>query len=74
MLLNIEMRVLDGLRLARVVQALTPAADLVMMSGHPYLCRAVSDLLGPGGAVLAKPFAFDGRLSRLGDRHLPAPG
>ncbi|PWR20866.1 hypothetical protein [Zavarzinia compransoris] len=67
------MPVLDGLCLAQVVQALAPGADLVMMRGHPYLCRAASDLLGPGVAVLAKPFAFDDLLSRLGNRDLPVP-
>ncbi|MDD3444212.1 MAG: response regulator [Zavarzinia sp.] len=64
-LLDIEMPALDGLRLAQVVRALVPGANLVMMSGHPYLRRAAADLLGPDVEILAKPFALDDLLSRL---------
>lgn len=65
MLLDIEMPVLDGLRLAQVMQALQPRTRLVVMSGHGYSRRAARDLLGPEIAILRKPFALDDLLASL---------
>lgn len=65
LVLDIEMPALDGLRLAQVMRALAPGTRLVVMSGHGYLRLAASDLLGPGIAILAKPFTFDDLLARL---------
>lgn len=65
MLLDIEMPILDGLRLAQEMQALQPRTRLVIMSGHGYSRRAARDLLGPGIAILRKPFALDDLLASL---------